>query len=88
MSPERTGPGHLGFGHGPHYCLGAALARLETVTAVSAVLERFPQAALAEPREQLRPRPSVRTRGLSRLPVRLRPGSPDRPCASAEEAAQ
>ncbi len=88
LAPDRDGPGHLGFGHGPHYCLGAALARLETVTAVSAVLERFPQAALAEPREQLRPRPSVRTRGLSRLPVRLRPGSPDRPCASAEEAAQ
>ncbi len=73
MSPERTGPGHLGFGHGPHYCLGAALARLEIVTAVTVLLERCPEAALTTPREDLRPRPSVRTRGIARLPVQLRP---------------
>ncbi|MEZ0089065.1 cytochrome P450 [Streptacidiphilus sp. EB129] len=68
-----TRPGTLGFGHGPHYCLGAALARLETTTAVTVLLQRHPQAVLAVPRGELRPRPSVRTRGLAQLPVRLGP---------------
>lgn len=35
-------PGHLGFGHGPHYCLGASLARVESEVAIEALLRRFP----------------------------------------------
>jgi cytochrome P450 family 109 len=38
-SPNR----HLGFGVGPHFCLGAPLARLEVRTALSVVLERLPR---------------------------------------------
>jgi cytochrome P450 len=38
-SPNR----HFGFGHGIHFCLGASLARLETVIAVGRLLGRFPQ---------------------------------------------
>jgi cytochrome P450 len=34
---------HLAFGYGAHYCLGAALARLEGRIALEAVLERFPE---------------------------------------------
>ncbi|GLZ28516.1 cytochrome P450 [Lentzea sp. NBRC 105346] len=34
--------GHLGFGHGIHFCVGAPLTRLETRVALRAVLERFP----------------------------------------------
>ncbi|QMU79575.1 cytochrome P450 [Streptacidiphilus sp. PB12-B1b] len=92
LSPERprTGSGHLGFGHGPHYCLGAALARLETTTALSVLLEQHPEAVLALPREELRRRPSIRTRGLAALPVLLDPaqGEPAQDEAAQGEAAQ
>ena len=37
---------HVGFGHGPHLCLGLALARLEARVAFNAVLDRFPNLAL------------------------------------------
>jgi cytochrome P450 len=39
----------LSFGAGAHYCLGAALARLEGVSGLRAVVERFPAIRLAEP---------------------------------------
>lgn len=58
---------HLAFGYGPHYCLGAALARLEAQLALSAVLHRSPMLQLAgEPAWK----PSFTFRGLERLPVR------------------
>ena len=38
---------HLAFGHGPHFCLGAALARLEAHIALPALFERFPGLRLA-----------------------------------------
>jgi cytochrome P450 len=34
---------HLGFGAGPHYCLGAPLARLEARAALRAIVERLPE---------------------------------------------
>ena len=39
---------HVAFGGGPHYCLGAALARLEASIAIPAFVRRFPTAALVE----------------------------------------
>jgi cytochrome P450 len=44
----RGAPGHLGFGHGVHHCLGAPLARMEMHVAFPALLRRFPDLALAE----------------------------------------
>jgi cytochrome P450 len=41
-------PAHLGYAHGPHFCLGAALARVQTETALTALLHRFPGLALAD----------------------------------------
>jgi cytochrome P450 len=42
FQPGRPGPAPLTFGHGAHYCLGAALARLETGAALRHILGRRP----------------------------------------------
>ncbi|GAA2488529.1 cytochrome P450 [Streptomyces gobitricini] len=67
---RRDTAGHLAFGHGIHYCLGAPLARLEGRIAVGTLLERFPSLALdpsAGPPDWL---PGLLMRGARRLPVR------------------
>ncbi|WP_329037501.1 cytochrome P450 [Streptomyces sp. NBC_00178] len=63
---------HLAFGHGIHFCLGAALARMEGEVALSRFFERFPDAALASPQEDLEPVPSLISNGHRSLPVRPR----------------
>lgn len=52
--PERLGvrraagpASHLGFAYGPHFCLGASLARVQTEVALTALLRRFPDLASA-----------------------------------------
>jgi hypothetical protein len=67
---RRDATGHLALGHGIHYCLGAPLARMETETALAALLDRFPRLALDIPPDGLRWRSSMRARGLLSLPVR------------------
>jgi putative drug exporter of the RND superfamily len=69
----RDSSGHLAFGHGIHYCLGAPLARLEAEIAFGGLLSRFGSMRLAVPAESLRWRPSTLIHGLEALPVRLRP---------------
>ncbi|MFI7400040.1 cytochrome P450 [Streptomyces sp. NPDC049541] len=71
----RDTSGHLALGHGIHYCLGAPLARAETEIAVAALLERFPELALAD--EDLRWRRSLRGRGLVELQVTYTEGRHD-----------
>ena len=39
---RRTFSRHASFGYGPHFCLGAALARLEARVALEETLARFP----------------------------------------------
>jgi cytochrome P450 len=63
----RDASGHLALGHGIHYCLGAPPARAETEIALAALLERFPDLALAEPVPRWRN--SLRARGLLALHV-------------------
>ncbi|MFC5719212.1 cytochrome P450 [Streptomyces gamaensis] len=70
---HRDTRGHLAFGHGIHYCLGAPLARLEARIALRALLERCPRLALdADPRELHWIRGTL-IRGTRTLPVRFRP---------------
>ncbi|WP_250404483.1 cytochrome P450 [Streptomyces cellostaticus] len=49
LSTERGIRRHLAFGQGPHYCLGAGLARLETEVVLAALAARWPSARLAAP---------------------------------------
>jgi cytochrome P450 len=68
FDPERTAIRHLGFGKGPHFCIGAPLARLEATVALTALTSRFPNAELAgEPSYK----ENVTLRGMSSLPVAL-----------------
>jgi cytochrome P450 len=62
---------HLSFGHGPHYCLGAGIARLVATIGLSKLFDRFPQLRLATPEEELEPLPTFIMNGHRALPVRL-----------------
>ncbi|WP_031013851.1 cytochrome P450 family protein [Streptomyces sp. NRRL F-5727] len=63
---------NLAFGHGPHYCLGAPLARLETGIALKALFERFPGMTLAGGPDILQPVESFIVNGHRAVPVILR----------------
>ena len=67
--PAGRGEGHVGFGHGFHYCLGAALARQEGEVALRAVVERFPNLALTSSEHDWLLAPGMRR--LARLPLHL-----------------
>ena len=66
--PAGRGDGHVGFGHGAHYCLGAALARQEGEVALRALIDRFPGLALDGEPEWV---PMPGSRRAKALPVRL-----------------
>ncbi|MFD9123299.1 cytochrome P450 [Kitasatospora sp. NPDC059571] len=71
--PARFDPGRrdsqpLSFGGGPHYCLGAQLARLEAAVALAALPARFPALAPAGRPER---RDRLVLRGYATLPVAL-----------------
>jgi cytochrome P450 family 142 subfamily A polypeptide 1 len=71
----RTPNEHVAFGHGPHFCLGNALARVEVATMVDRVLERLPDLELVQPEEPAF-RPANFVSGYESLPVRFTPTAP------------
>ena len=66
--PAEEARQHLSFGHGIHFCLGAALARLEAEISLRVLLERRPRLALDGPGERITP---FFLWGRRRLPLRL-----------------
>jgi len=62
---------HLAFGRGIHYCLGAALARMEAGVMLSTLLEMAPRLALAVGDDAVVWQRHAVLRGLAHLPVRL-----------------
>ena len=67
---RRDTRGHLAFGHGIHYCLGAPLARLEGRIALRTLLDRFPRLALDPEGDPWEWVPGLLIRGVRHLPVR------------------
>jgi cytochrome P450 len=65
---HRTISHHLTFGYGIHFCLGAALARLEARVALDEVLDRFPEWEVDEDHAEL---DSSVVRGWKTLPVSI-----------------
>jgi cytochrome P450 len=61
---------HVAFGHGLHFCLGAALSRLETRIALTAILARFSTIELAIT-DPLPPRRALHVHGPDHLPLRV-----------------
>ncbi|MFI6644635.1 cytochrome P450 [Streptomyces sp. NPDC050504] len=66
---------HLSFGHGPHFCIGAQLARTEAAVALEGLFTRFPGMGFAVPAESLRPLESFISNGHQMLPVLLGPSA-------------
>jgi len=66
FDPGRADAGALSFGAGPHYCLGASLARLEAAVAFPLLLASFPKLAAAG--EPVR-RENFALRGFDQLPI-------------------
>ncbi|MGW4382827.1 cytochrome P450 family protein [Kitasatospora sp. NPDC004531] len=73
FDPSRADKGHLAFGHGPHFCVGAPLARLEAEVALSTLFERLPDLAPAEPGRRPPRVPSLIVNGPEYVHVVPRP---------------
>lgn len=69
---ERTPNKHLGFGWGPHFCLGASLARMETRITLKTLFDRNPGLRLTVPAQELRLEPAIGWHRYEALPVALR----------------
>ncbi|WP_406090779.1 cytochrome P450 [Streptomyces sp. NBC_01013] len=67
---RRQAQGHLAFGHGIHFCLGAPLARMEGRIAIRTLLERCPGLLLDPAAGEPDWLPGMLIRGVRRLPVR------------------
>jgi cytochrome P450 len=69
LDVTRENVSHLGFGHGPHVCLGAALAKVQLRVSFAGLARSFPGLRLAVRPEELRFRVASPQYGLESLPV-------------------
>jgi cytochrome P450 len=72
LIPQRAPNPHLGFGAGPHRCPGARLARVETMTALRALLTVMPQFRTTRPLSTVRYLGWPGSRALEALVIRSR----------------
>jgi cytochrome P450 len=68
FDPDRETTDHIAFGHGAHFCLGAALARLEARIAIEELLAQAPRLERGGEVERVE---SVVFRGPTRLPLQF-----------------
>ena len=79
-SNSATHHGHVGFGHGIHFCLGAPLARLEGQVVLRVILQRLQDLTLdtddskKNEKDSLSPLQSVFFHGMAHLPLRFQAG--------------
>jgi cytochrome P450 len=71
FSLDREGSSQLSFGHGPHFCLGAMLARMEARLGLEALFSRIRDFSLV--RRDISWSQSIIARGPLALPLRLEP---------------
>ena len=71
LIPNRRPNPHLGFGHGPHVCLGMQLARAEAQIALTRFFATYPNAKLAQPDTPPDYTKRIGIHGLRSLPVVL-----------------
>jgi cytochrome P450 len=70
---HRNAGGHLAYGHGIHFCLGAPVARLESRIAFERLFERLPNLRLGIPIEDVPIAPQTIIRRVERLPLLFDP---------------
>ncbi|MGW7522070.1 cytochrome P450 [Streptomyces sp. NPDC054783] len=66
---HRPSPGHLAFGKGPHYCIGAHLARIQLHEAITILVHDVPGLALAVPADEVPWQPGMVTHAPACLPI-------------------
>lgn len=69
FDPDRSERGHIGFGHGPHFCIGASLARTELRAVFATLARRLPELRSAVGMDELDIRTDHITGGVRSLPV-------------------
>jgi cytochrome P450 len=67
---DRVNPQPVAFGYGPHYCIGAGLARLEAQIALGSLLQHVPEMQLCT--DAFEYRPVFYLRALKSLPITAR----------------
>jgi len=71
FNPERRMQANLAFGHGPHFCLGSQLARMEARVALDTILYMCSRLELCT--ERIQWRNSLTNRSVVSLPLKLHP---------------
>ncbi|GAB2805935.1 cytochrome P450 [Streptomyces daliensis] len=69
FTPGREERGHVGFGHGKHFCIGASLARIELRVVFETLARRLPGLRLAADLDELEVKTGHITGGVTSLPV-------------------